>query len=162
MEIRLQRTFDPAPVNWIINHPAIFRLIRIDGVESFDDSESVRDERNFNLLAYVGDALAGVVGFDGEGEDTYDIHPNILPRFWGRGISTAVIVQAMAHMFDVVGARRIVASIPDNARCIHARRMAQRVGMRVIGILPGFASIDGVPVDYLQMAVGPDGFRRLA
>jgi RimJ/RimL family protein N-acetyltransferase len=79
------------------------------------------------------------------------------PELWGRGVGTEAQRLTIRRAFDELGAHRVVELIlADNAR---ARRVVERLGFELEGIMRGHVRRGGRLLDVAVYGVTPEGLR---
>lgn len=89
----IRRSFDAAEINPIVNHPEVFPLISVPGIEKLDLTDLLADPRNVLLMAEGGGIL-----FCQQEPGIYEVHTNFLPEHRGRNAIRSS-VDAYAWMF---------------------------------------------------------------
>lgn len=117
----IRREFDPAPVNALLNHPAIRPTIGGDG--GLDAADLIADRRNVCLMGDGGGML-----FAWHGPGVFDAHVFMLAR--GRR-AIALAVAMLGKMAAEHGALHIWALIPAVSRNVHW--FARQCGMTSLG-----------------------------
>jgi RimJ/RimL family protein N-acetyltransferase len=103
---------------------------------------------------YVDGTFAGGVGailFKAENSGVAEIGWWLNPRFWGKGITTAVVQAFIDEMFEHRGLERLWAPVMEPN--IASARVAQKAGMRLEGIAPSFYVKGGVRMDGLNFGL---------
>lgn len=116
-------------------------------------AEEPRLEYVFGVELKEETGLLGSVGLYVRPEDTDQAMLGYAFRreAWGRGIATEASRAIVAMAFDVLGLRRVWASCdPDNAG---SRRVLEKVGMRIEGLLRGDLVIRGDVRDNLVWGI---------
>lgn len=80
-DVTVKRGFDSGPVNAILNHPAVFPLISVPGIEKFDIAPQIADPSNYFLMV---DGGCVIFTPDLPGSGLYEVHTSFLPLFRGR------------------------------------------------------------------------------
>ncbi len=104
--IELRRSFEAAEINAIVNHPAIFPLVALPGLEEIDCSPLVSDPRNVLLIAEGGCFL-----FTQDEPGIYEVHTNFLPEHRGKNVILAA-KEAAKWMFTHTDAMILQTRVP--------------------------------------------------
>lgn len=105
--VRIRRTFDPAFLNEVINHPAV-RPYMAPGDEPIDLTPVVSNPANFALVTEGG----GFVLHCHE-PGIYEVHSQFLPDHRG-GHAAKAMRAGFDYMFTRTDATRIITQVPDN------------------------------------------------
>lgn len=118
----IQRSFDAAAYNEVINHPSVWPALAVDGVEKFDVAPLVENRRNLLLMAEGGGFL-----FEEKLPGCYEVHTNFLPKFRGKH-SLKCAREALHWLFTRTLCLEIVTRIPGENP--GANWMARHLGFR--------------------------------
>lgn len=111
------RTFDPAPVNAVMNHLAVHPWITGPGQSELDATDFIADRANIALIADHAAFL-----FLNKGFGTYEVHTQITPE--GRDGSLALARKAAVYMFGETDCTRVVTYVPAGNRRAEALTLA--------------------------------------
>lgn len=116
----IQREFDAARLNAVVNHPAVHAWIAPPGFGDLDLSEAVADRRNVLLMTEGG----GVMFFQHE-PGVYDAHTQFTPEVRGK-VAFAATRAAVRYMFTNTDCMEVLTKVP--AHNLAADALARRVG----------------------------------
>lgn len=102
------------------------------------------EERIFVVSEYEG-KVVGLFMFEQSNPICYDIHSAILPKYWGKGISSHCGLAASWWIFHETDCEKITTSVPSYNHS--AKRMAVNAGMTPEGINRASFMKDGVIYD---------------
>jgi RimJ/RimL family protein N-acetyltransferase len=133
--------------SWDLHGPqTLMALVR--EYESADPRSALRfaivDERRAALAGTIG--LHSISNADRRGEIAYDL----APRYWGRGIATAVCAAVTRWSFATLALQRVQATVlVSNTR---SERVLERCGFACEGLLRGYRRVRGRPGDFKMFA----------
>lgn len=117
--VRIERSFDAAEINRIINDPSVFPLVAIPQVDVIDVTSFVQDPRNVLIMAKGGGAL-----FILDEPGVYEVHTSFLPGFRGAHAIAASLL-AYRWMFTHTDCMSILTKVPAfNRPAAYAARKA--------------------------------------
>lgn len=142
----LHRSTDYPLIRALITHPTQWRAASDDFSPSREEFQPNEDPRIVYLIASDDTGPFGLFTLLPQNGVCFEIHCAMMPSAWGKQ-STEALKKAIAFMWALTPARRIVASIPASNRLAIA--LAKRAGMTQYGInersiLKGAALIDQV------------------
>ena len=85
----------------------------------------------FAVVLKSNDKLIGDINYSEEEDDTYEIGYDFNELFWGQGYATEACKEVLKHLFETVGARRVIAQCNDDNE--HSIRLLERLGFRKEG-----------------------------
>lgn len=142
----IRRTHDMNIVQAILDHPRIARDIRED---DSPDQQAI-DHESIHWLLVTDDAPAGVFLVHPTGSHCYELHTCLLPRIWGAGATLAADL-VLAHVFDVIGARKLITKVPASNR--KALRYAQAAGLQIEGVNRASFLRNGAMEDQIMLGI---------
>jgi RimJ/RimL family protein N-acetyltransferase len=119
----LQRSTDAESIMYVLKHPAIWENIGGTG-----DSFELPIDDDHHYLINQG----AVIILHPEGDD-WVIHVNIVPEF--RHIAYELAMEALGYAFDILGANRVIASIPKEHENVY--RFSLKCGMGEEALVEG-------------------------
>ncbi|MBP7320290.1 MAG: GNAT family N-acetyltransferase, partial [Lachnospiraceae bacterium] len=82
----------------------------------------------FAVVLKQENKLIGDINYSEEDDDTYEIGYDFNEFFWGHGYAAESCKEIIRHLFETVGARRVIAQCnDDNERSI---RLLEKLGFR--------------------------------
>lgn len=148
----LRRTYEATFLNYVANHPDVRPWLGTDGKSRIE----------FGPLIEAG--AVALINRDGgflfapKGDGVFEVHTQFLPS--GHGKAWAVAREAVAFMFGVIGAAKIVTDVPeDNAP---AFQLALRTGFDVASIRQDDASLSGKVQRIYEMDLTREAFAKAA
>lgn len=121
-EVSIRREFDAAPLNAVVNHPAVHPHVALPGQGALDLSELIADHRNI-ALACDGGVMVCVQHEPG----IYEVHSQFLPHARG-AYALAAVRQAIHGMFLEGDAMELLTKVPEGNR--RAEALTLRAGFR--------------------------------
>ena len=117
----LRRTFDPAFLNSVINHPDVRPWVHGEG--DLDVTETVRNPDNYALVTDGG----GFILMCHE-PGIYEVHSQFLPE--GRRYTRRAMRTGFDYMFTRTDCERVITQVPDNNPA--AAALAMKAGFRLM------------------------------
>lgn len=124
----IERTYDPAIVNDIVNHPDVAPWVRWTSIGEMDLTPLVRDQRNVVLVGEHGMAV-----FHYRVPGVYEWHAAVRPEGHGAWAFLAAKA-AIDWLFANTDAVAIIAPVPENNR--PARQIVGALGFELKQELP--------------------------
>ena len=140
----IQRVFDAAILNRVLNDPAVFPWVSAPGIDYLDFNEIAADVQNVVLMTDRG----GFV-FVPKGRGVYEVHTQFLPS--GATTALAAARDAARYMFTLTECERITTYVPlGNDR---ARKLTEAMGFTHTGRDGSwtYPSGDTVPLDWYEL-----------
>lgn len=120
----LRRTFDPAFLNEVVNHPEVRPWLGGDRASPIDMTALVTDARNVTLVNEGGGFI-----FVAHSPNVYEVHTQFLPS--GRSGVAEAAREAVGMMFRDFGADVILTDVPeDNGPALG---LALKAGFQISG-----------------------------
>jgi ribosomal-protein-alanine N-acetyltransferase len=133
--------------SWDLRGPEdLERLVR--RYEAPDPQSDIR----FAIVEEGGGCLAGTIGFHStsathcSAELAYDLSP----RYWGRGIATAVCAAVTGWSYGALGLQRVQATVLESN--LRSERVLRRCGFSYEGLLRAYRLVRGLPGNFKMYA----------
>lgn len=104
----ITRRFDATEINAILNHPSVFPMVSLPGIERFDLTPLLQDPRNVCLMADGG----GII-FCWHEPGIYEVHTSFLETHRGRNALKASLA-AYRWMFTHTDCMTLLTRVPSN------------------------------------------------
>lgn len=85
----------------------------------------------YAVILKENNKLIGDINYSEEDEDTYEIGYDFNESFWGHGYAAESCKEVLRHLFETVGARRVIAQCNDDNE--RSARLLEKLGFRKEG-----------------------------
>ncbi len=143
--LTFERTFDYELVRSIVTHPKIYRpALLADGYPSRDQYRAPAGDQIWYVIPRnTAGSVLGVFVFFCETAERWAAHMALLPEAWGQG--EQICLALFAWLRQATTCRVLLASVPDYNRLM--LRLARRLGMRAVQVIPRGISQRGISYD---------------
>jgi RimJ/RimL family protein N-acetyltransferase len=148
--IWFERSFDYDLIRSIITHPAIYPHMVSDGACAPEEYRPCEDSGISYMLVRDDDELIGMFMLVPQTSVCWEVHSCFLPN--GRGRAITAYKAGIQWIWENTPCRKLVGNTPSDNRL--ALRIAERAGLKVMGVNEKSLSRDGVLIDQVMFGIG--------